>query len=239
MDGAEMSKLTVLGSSSKGNGYLLECDGEILIIEAGMSYEKVVLPAINWESQRIVGCLASHAHGDHAKYVQEYIGWTVYVYGNADIEGVFPLSTKRKYCIENFKVQCLEVPHNIPCYSYIIDCPDGVRILFVTDTSGFKYKVKGVHCLMVEANYDEDVILDNAVQDKWSSSASSNHLSIDQSIEVIKRHDTVDLQDIILLHLSDGNSDAGKFQRMVKAETGHNCYIADKGLVVELKSREF
>lgn len=92
---------------------------------------------------------------------------------------------------------------------------------------------------MVEANYDEDVILDNAVQDKWSSSASSNHLSINQSIEMIKRHDTVDLQDIILLHLSDGNSDAKKFQRMVKAETGHDCYIADKGLVVELKDREF
>lgn len=55
-----MSKLTVLGSSSKGNGYLLECDGEILIIEAGWSYEKVVLPAINWEGGRVVGCLASH-----------------------------------------------------------------------------------------------------------------------------------------------------------------------------------
>lgn len=234
-----MSKLTVLGSSSKGNGYLLECGGQILIIEAGLSYEKVVLPAINWEHYRVVGCLASHSHGDHSKYVQEYIGRVVYVYGNADIEGVSPLVTKKKYYIGNFKVQCLEVPHNVPCYSYIIDCPDGIRILFITDTSGFKYRVKGVHCLMVEANYDEEVILDHAVQDQWSRSASENHLSIDQAIEVIKKHDTVDLQDIILLHLSDGNSDASKFQRMVKSETGHDCYIADKGLVVELKDREF
>lgn len=161
------------------------------------------------------------------------------MYGNDDIDWVLPIVTKSKYCIGSFKVQCLEVPHNVPCYSYIIDCSDGIRVLFITDTNEFPYRIKGVHCLMVEANYDEEVILARAVQNEWSRSASSNHLSIDQAIEVIKRHDTVDLQDIILLHLSDGNSDAKKFQRMVKAETGHDCLIADKGLVVELKNREF
>lgn len=133
----------------------------------------------------------------------------------------------------------MEVDHNVPCYSYIIDCPDDIRVLFITDTANFKYRVKGVHCLMVEANYSEDVILDHAVQDQWSQSASENHLSIDQAVEVIKRHDTVDLQDIILLHLSDGNSDEKMFKKMVKEETGHDCYIADKGLIVELKNREF
>lgn len=55
-----MSKLTVLGSSSKGNGYLLECEEEILIIEAGLSYKNTILPAINWEGGRVVGCLVSH-----------------------------------------------------------------------------------------------------------------------------------------------------------------------------------
>lgn len=234
-----MSKLTVLGSSSKGNGYLLECRGQTLIIEAGLSYEKIVLPAINWQHYRVVGCLISHRHGDHAKYVNEYNLRRVLIYGNPDIESVFPLATKSKYSIGHFKVQCLEVNHNVPCYSYIIDCPDDVRVLFITDTSGFKYRVKGVHCLMVEANYSEDVILDHAVQDQWSRSASENHLSIDQAIEVIKRHDTVDLQDIILLHLSDGNSDESMFKKMVKEETGHDCYIADKGLVIELKNSEF
>lgn len=234
-----MSRLTVLGSSSKGNGYLLEYGEEILIIEAGLSYEKVVLPSINWEHYRVVGCLVSHSHGDHSKYVKEYIKKAVYVYGNPDIERVVPLLTKSKYSIGSFKVQCLEVPHNVPCYSYIIDCPDGIRVLFITDTSDFKYKVKGVNCLMVEANYSEDVILDHAVQDQWSRSASENHLSIDQAIEAIKRHDTVNLQDIILLHLSDGNSDESMFKKMVKEETGHDCYIADKGLIVELKNSEF
>lgn len=234
-----MSLLTILGSSSHGNGYLFECDKEVLIVEAGVRYKNIVLPTIKWEANKVVGCLVSHRHGDHAKYVNEYIGRQVRVYGNPDVNGVIPLCTKKKYIIGNFKVQCLDVSHDVPCYSYIIDCPDGVRVLFITDTSIFKYRVKGVHCLMVEANYSEDVILDHAVQDQWSRSASENHLSIDQAIEVINRHDTVDLQDIILLHLSDGNSDEEMFKKMVKEETGHDCYIADKGLIVELKNSEF
>lgn len=60
MVGIEMSKIICLGSNSKGNGYILECDGEILIIEAGLSYKKAVLPAINWEGGKVVGCLVSH-----------------------------------------------------------------------------------------------------------------------------------------------------------------------------------
>lgn len=161
------------------------------------------------------------------------------MYGQPDIQEAIPLATKKKYNIGRFSVQCLEVIHDVPCYSYIIDCPDDIRVLFITDTCDFRYRVKGVHCLMVEANYDEDVILDNAVQNVWSRSASSNHLSIDQAIDIIKRHDTVDLQDIILLHLSDGNSDSDKFKRMVKKEIGYESVIADKGVVVELKNSEF
>lgn len=234
-----MSALTVLGSSSKGNGYLLECGEEILIIEAGLSYKKVVLPAIEWNASKITGCIVTHRHLDHAKYVDEYIERGVPVFGIGDIRNVIPLSNGVFYRIGRYKVQCISSLHNVPCYSYIIDCPDGFRVLFITDTYGFKYRVKGVHCLMVEANYSEDVILDHAVQNQWSRSASENHLSIDQAIEVIKRHDTVDLQDIILLHLSDGNSDESMFKKMVKEETGHDCYIADKGLLVELKNSEF
>lgn len=204
-----------------------------------MSYKSDVLPMINWENESVVACLCSHSHGDHAKYVSEYAIRRIPVYGNPNIQGVIPLETGKKHCIEKFKVQCLKVDHNVPCYSYIIDCPDDVRVLFITDTCCFRYRVKGVHCLMVEANYDEDVILDNAVQNVWSRSASSNHLSIDQAIDIIKRHDTVDLQDVVLIHLSDGNSDSDKFKRMVKEETGYESVIADKGVVVELKNSEF
>ncbi|MFA6812950.1 MAG: hypothetical protein WCR45_07660 [Bacteroidaceae bacterium] len=55
-------KLSVLGSSSKGNAYILESnDGEKLIIEAGVKmieYKK----ALNFNMRDIRACVVSHAH---------------------------------------------------------------------------------------------------------------------------------------------------------------------------------
>lgn len=56
----KMVKLHVTGSNSFGNGYILDCDGEILLVEAGTSFKRKTLPAINWEGGKVVGCLVSH-----------------------------------------------------------------------------------------------------------------------------------------------------------------------------------
>lgn len=149
------------------------------------------------------------------------------------------LSIKTKYRIGGFEVQCLEVPHNAQCYSYIIDCPDGMRVLFITDCSCFKYKVKDVNVLMIETNYSNDVIVNNAIHDEWSSSASENHLSLDQAIEVIKRHKSRNLKTVIGLHLSNQNSDEKKFGERIFEETGFRAIFADSGITVELKKEEF
>lgn len=55
-----MAYLKVIGSNSSGNSYALQCNNEILLIEAGLSYKKEILPAINWEGGKVVGCLVSH-----------------------------------------------------------------------------------------------------------------------------------------------------------------------------------
>lgn len=55
-----MAYLKIAGSSSKDNSYILECNNEILLIEAGVSFKNKILPAINWEGGRVVGCLVSH-----------------------------------------------------------------------------------------------------------------------------------------------------------------------------------
>lgn len=53
------AKLTVLGSSSQGNGYLLEVGEDKLILECGVP-AKEMLKLINWESKKVAGCLTSH-----------------------------------------------------------------------------------------------------------------------------------------------------------------------------------
>ena len=55
-------RLTVLKSGSDGNGYLLECENEILILESGVPVMEVK-KALNFDLSKIVGCYISHSHG--------------------------------------------------------------------------------------------------------------------------------------------------------------------------------
>lgn len=237
-----MTVLRIVGSSSKGNAYILECNNEILLIEAGIPF-RPINKNISYKFRNIVGCIVSHLHIDHAKYIPEFLLRTIPVYSNSEVankyEGVISIFPKKKYHIGNFYIQCLEVPHNAQCYSYIIDCPDGMRVLFITDCSCFKYKVKGVNVLMIETNYSNDVIVNNAIHDEWSSSASENHLSLEQAIEVIKRHKSHNLKTVIGLHLSNQNSDEKKFSERIFEETGIRAIFADSGMIVGLKKEEF
>lgn len=54
--------LTVLGSGSNGNTYLLESNDEVLILDCGISLIEVK-KSLNFDLSKIVGCFISHSHG--------------------------------------------------------------------------------------------------------------------------------------------------------------------------------
>lgn len=243
-----MAHLKVIGSNSSGNSYALQCKDEILLIEAGLSFKNKILPVIGYKANDIVGCLISHRHLDHAADISNIIIRGIPTYSNQDVasridSGVIVVEEKKKYNIGGFKVQCVSVPHgDCPCYSFIIEHEQIGKLLFITDASDFlmsHIRIKDVDHLFVEANYDDEIIDRNAVNDKWNTSASSTHMGINKSLEVIKRHYSPRLKNICLLHLSDGNSDKYKFKRMVYDEVGITPYIAESGLNIELRKEDF
>lgn len=50
------------GSDSKGNGYAIISEEEILLLECGIP-AKEMLKAIDYQVSKVVGCLLSHEHG--------------------------------------------------------------------------------------------------------------------------------------------------------------------------------
>ena len=65
-----MSKVYCLGSGSKGNSYAVDDGRSVLLLEAGLPASKItagyreLLP-------RVVGCLITHEHMDHARGAAE------------------------------------------------------------------------------------------------------------------------------------------------------------------------
>lgn len=57
-----MRTLTVVGTgSTQGNCYILDCDGEKLILDAGVRIGEIK-KALNWSIRGLKGVVISHAH---------------------------------------------------------------------------------------------------------------------------------------------------------------------------------
>ena len=235
-------KIHCIGSSSSGNSYVITSNGHKLIVELGCNF-KEVLKAVDYDLASVAGALCTHRHSDHAAYIPKTLEYQIPVYGNKDVVDkyhyVHCLTQKYRYSIGKFKVQCLKVPHNALCYSFIIKCPSGEKILFATDLSKFNYKVSGCDVIMMEANYDEDIIYEALARGEVVRSQSENHLEIKDCLEAVERCVDKNTQLIILLHLSDGYSDEKRFQKMVHEATGKRGCVAHRGQVYEINESDF
>lgn len=238
-----MARLSIFGSGSSGNSLAIyDSKNNYILVDLGLPFKKII-SNLNYDLSNCQFALASHAHlADHTKSLDKFIEYGIPCYANKDVcenhLGCQELPKVLK--IGGFKVQHFDLVHNVPNTAFIIDTIDGVRILYCTDTEYIPKRVKGVHYAIIECNHDYDCMIDNAMEDKFSMSHHENHQSLDNCIDYLKQIYSVNLQGIILWHLSQTNINAVKAKKKVQEELGlGNVYIAEKGLEIELNKEEF
>ena len=92
---------------------------------------------------------------------------------------------------------------------------------------------------MLECNYCEETVLENLCNGADIHSRPDNHLSLEKALEATRRLYSPKLSKVILLHLSDGNSNEELIKRSFKEELGIDVLIAESGLTVDLKEDDF
>lgn len=241
-------KLKVLGSDSGGNCYLLQTDKETLIIEAGVKLQEVK-KELGFNLSNVIGCLVTHEHGDHAKFLLDMMinGVEVYASGNTfrALNGDYfhhrehSVKPRQQFSIGEFTVLPFDVEHDATePLGYLIEHPNMGKLLFVTDTYYLKYKFKGLNHILVECNYSEPILDENIerefVHPIMKKRLLKSHFELNGVIEMINANDMTRVKNIVLLHLSNQNSDADLFQETIKKASGVDTYIADKGLEIDL-----
>ena len=228
----ELTRLTVLGTGSSGNCYLVEAGGEVLVLDVGVPIMEAK-KALDFDISKISGVIASHKHGDHSKYIHEYETAGIPVWKPYECE-----SLRQDGQFGGFRVQSFGVVHNVPCCGFLIGHKDLGKILYVTDTSYIPYRFKELRTMLIEANWGEQYVhKDDA---KYLHSLQ-HHMSIETCVEAIKANTGTELSHIILCHLSDSNSDERAFRSAVEAVAPPGCTVdvARKGLVVDLSEIPF
>lgn len=238
--------LKVLGSSSKGNCYILESESEALLIECGVKLDNVK-QSLNFQLRKVVGCLLTHEHGDHAKYLSEFMKAGINVFaskgthdacGATDNHRAYTTGNGANFSIGGFRIMPFDVKHDAADpLGFLINHPETGNVLFLTDTFYVPYKFKNLHNIIVEANYSKEIIdkkrsqgyLPQFLNDRIIKS----HMSLETCKELLQANDLTQVNNIVLIHLSDGNSDALHFQTEIKNLTGKTVHVADAGVVIE------
>lgn len=245
-------KLKVIGTGSSGNAYILGNEDEALLIECGVKITDIK-KALNFDYSKVVGCIISHEHQDHCKSANEVMRLGINVYTgvkthqaiNGDvIHRSLPIASRQTIQLGGFKILSFDIKHDAAePLGFLIEHRDCGRVLFLTDTYYCKYTFPGINNIIIEANYSKAII-----DQKYGAESGKeflrnrilqSHFSLENCKDMLAANDLSQVNNIVLIHLSDSNSDEKQFQKEVSEQTRKNVTVASNGMEIQFNKTPF
>lgn len=236
-------QLIVIGSNSSGNGYILQADnGDQLLIEAGRPLSDFRrIGGLKLASAK--GMIISHEHGDHAKYIGDFLKAGVSVGSTESLHDRFKpvkaLKHGKSYRYGSFTVTPFTVKHDVPCLGYLIYHKECGTVFFATDCYDLSVEIHGIKHFLMEANYQDDM-LQKAVELGKTPQAQADrvrlsHMSLSNAVAWLKRCDAEDsAHTITLIHTSMRHLSAGNAVKTMERYFSTPTFVAAKGTTINL-----
>jgi glyoxylase-like metal-dependent hydrolase (beta-lactamase superfamily II) len=229
-----MLTLKCIGTGSLGNMYLLDYDGENLLIELGMPYKDLLLNIDDINS--ISGACYGHTHLDHA------LPKTIEEIKKVGVKIITPTNTKigKRYKLGSFEIVPLPAIHNVECRAYLIRV-GGDTVLFATDTRLLpKVNNVKINYFIIEVNYIEAirekvVLRDTETNGLHLNGIYQNHHSLESAVEYFESL-PYKPKKIVTIHKSnsglfDGNSvvkELSRFSREVFVAENNTEFVLEE-----------
>ncbi|QWU17351.1 Phosphoribosyl 1,2-cyclic phosphodiesterase [Paenibacillus sophorae] len=235
-----MIDIQCLGSSSAGNAYRITDGRTALLLEAGFPY-KSIQRTLHFRMTDIAGCLISHEHGDHSRAAADIMRAGIPVYtssGTADALGLsghrlHTVTALQPFEVGSWTIMPFGIEHDAAePLGFLLANQDGDKLVFLTDSYYCRYKFQGLTHIMIECNYSLEIVnrrvLAGELHPAQKKRLLRSHFSLEHVKDFLKANDTRNVEEIWLLHLSDGNSDAELFKREIQELTGAVVRVADR-----------
>lgn len=235
--------VTVVNSGSDGNCYVVDCDGDILLIECGVR-AKEMLNAIDYQTSRVSACIVSHSHSDHIGFLKEYskYGFPILcseeTYNTPAINfkgGLRPLKRLTHTNLGLWQITPFKVPHNeTECDGFLIQHPGMGSMLFITDAELCPYNFQDLHIthVMVECNYSMRYVDLDAPNKEH---IFRGHMELQTTKRFIRSLYHPGLESVGLIHISEVNADPEEFKTEIQEECPEALvWIAEKGKKIQL-----
>lgn len=229
--------IQVLASSSKGNCYRVSNGSTPLLLECGIRF-KEIQQKLNFRLSEIAGCLLSHSHQDHSKAIRDIMKAGIDCYmsqGAAEALGVSGhrvhiVKAKQQLKIGTWTILPFDTVHDAAEPLGYLLASGKEKLLFATDTAYIRYRFMGLTHIMIEANFQRELLEDSVEGGNIPAIVRNrirrSHFDLEHLKEFFQANDLSKLQEVWLLHLSDGNADAETCKREIQSLTGKPTYIA-------------
>lgn len=243
-------KLKTISTGSIGNSYILETNTETLIIECGVTFAKIK-QAIDFNVSKIQGCIVTHEHSDHAKYINDYMRNGVKVFStngtfrktgfSVKSHNQIEINTSKTFEVGNFKIKAFDINHDAEePFGFLIYHPECGTTLYLTDTSYSNYVFNGLNNLIIECNYSEQIIEKKLNGKEFlRDRIIGSHMSLETLLELLSKNDLSKVNNIVLIHLSNSNSNAIEFKNAVRKATNCNVVVAESNQTIQFDKTPF
>lgn len=231
-----MLEVTILASGSNGNALLLRSARTTVLVDAGISARRLVdgLRRLGSSPEELSGILLTHEHGDHTQGLKVFCRkHPVPIYANPhtaqllQANGVSAnwklFATGSEFHLADLSVTAFNVPHDAADPVGFCIASEGITFGVLTDLGHVPEpvleRIRGVHGLLLEANYDTG-LLESDLKRPWPVkqriSSRHGHLSNDAAAEILTRLTPDPHRKVILGHLSrDCNSPQIALERVI------------------------
>ncbi len=216
----------MLASGSKGNCIYLETGGTRILIDSGLSATEIIkrLSAIGVESSSLHGILISHDHSDHTRgagILARKLKIPVII-SYPTREACEPLlkncavtefESAYSFSFRDISIAPFQTTHDaVDPLGFVIESVDGLfghATDFGIVTRLLTEKMKGCRAVVIEANHDEEMLMNGPYpwHLKQRIKSRHGHISNNESISLLEEllHDH--LEGVFLAHLSEVNND--------------------------------
>lgn len=243
--------LHVIATGSGGNCYILDTPRGKLLLDCGVRIRDIK-EALGFDLTSVVGCLLTHEHKDHSKAAAELMVLGVDVYTSAGTARACKLEGHRLHIEQDgwmfdvgrgIKVMAIATQHDAAEPLGFVINVNGEQLLYATDTYYLSYIFKGLNYIIIECNYMLDTLDANIAAGRIPRELRrrllKSHFELHNLVGFLQASDLKKCRQIILIHLSDGNSDARRMVSEVFLKTGIQCIAADAGMDIKLEMVPF
>ena len=227
-----------LSSGSSGNCYYVGNGFHGILIDAGISASSIrkFLKDMNISMQSIMGVLITHNHSDHIKGLEVLTRknslpafttrniWESILGPKIKIskDCIREISSQQRFHLAGFDIEAFPVYHDAPETIGFHICATGKKITIVTDLGHIcetaATYIKAANLLVIEANYDEQMLLNGSYPYYLKKRIQSNngHLGNLQTSSFLAEIVNDSMSHICLAHLSKNNNTPEKALETLK-----------------------